>query len=73
MSFKMKEKEPKPGQDCKDFKPMFWRRGYCKLSDKCDDTYKYNVYGYGYCSGVLNTLFKKKGDDKNAKSNGKIC
>ena len=23
-------------RDCKDFKPYFWDRRYCKLSDKCE-------------------------------------
>jgi len=55
MAFKVKEPEPKPGQDCKDFKPMFWDRGYCKLANKCanvgDDYIEYGRYG-GYCAGI---------------------
>ena len=35
MAFKAKEPEPRPGQDCKDFKPMFFHRDLCKLADKC--------------------------------------
>ena len=75
MAFKAKEPEPKPGRDCKDFKPMFFNRKYCKLTDKCDNTYEYIVYGRfgGYCSGVHNAMYRVKiiRTKEEAKSNDK--
>jgi len=57
MAFKNKGKKPKPGIDCKDFKPMFWDRNHCKLSDKCDFGDQYYIaegrFGCGgYCTGI---------------------
>ena len=55
MAFKAKEKEPIPGQDCKDFKPGFWDRGFCKLASKCANVgINYIEYGRfgGYCRGI---------------------
>lgn len=54
MTFKAKEPEPKSGRDCKDFKPMFWDRGHCKLANKCANAGSFVEGGYfpSYCSGV---------------------
>ena len=55
MAFKVKEKEPKPGQDCEDFKPMFWHRDLCKLANKCKNVgLQYIELGRfgGYCQGI---------------------
>jgi len=49
-------------RDCKDFKPMFWNRRYCKLSDKCkkcgyrqEEVYKSKVFYEG-----LNEYYSEK-------------
>jgi len=55
MAFKVKPNKPKLGQDCKDFKPFFCERGFCKLANKCDfEEQGYIVYGRygGYCAGI---------------------
>ena len=35
MAFKFKEKIIRPKPDCKDFKPYFFDREHCKLTNKC--------------------------------------
>jgi len=55
MAFKTKPKEPIPGQDCKDFKPMFWSRDLCKLASKCANVgVEYIELGRfgGMCQGI---------------------
>jgi len=55
MAFKAKEPEPKPGRDCKDFKPCFWDRNFCKLASRCgnvgNEYIEYGRFG-GYCQGI---------------------
>ena len=54
MSFKLKV-EPKPGRDCKDFKPGLFDRGHCKLRFKCVNAGSLVEGGYfsKYCDGIL--------------------
>ena len=54
MSFKLKV-EPKPGRDCKDFKPGLFDRGHCKLRFKCANAGSFMEGGYynQYCDGIL--------------------
>lgn len=55
MAFKVKPEESEPGQDCKDFKPMFLDRNACKSSDKCnfkEQDYIEEERGSGYCMGI---------------------
>lgn len=54
MAFKLKV-EPKPGRDCKDFKPRLFDRAHCKLWLKCANAGSLVEGGYysSYCDGIL--------------------
>lgn len=54
MAFKLKI-EPKPGRDCKDFKPGLFDKGHCKLRLKCANAGSVVNGGYynKYCDGIL--------------------
>ena len=58
--FKKISVKPAPGRDCKDFRFMYWRRGFCRLSNKCDfesqgyiSKHEGNSIGCSvYCTGI---------------------
>ena len=61
MAFKAKSKEFKPKQDCKDFKPKFWDKEHCKLSNKCENAgIEYEVdcllYPPDLCTGIKSSI-----------------
>lgn len=41
----------KPKRTCKDFKPSFWARDICRLSNICEDSKNY-LSTFGFCTGV---------------------
>ena len=51
-------------RDCKDFKPYFWNRRYCKLSDKCEKRGYYYDFFRGdkitiLCTGIDRERWEK--------------
>lgn len=54
MTFEQRAKPPKPGRDCKDFKPKFFCRRHCKLFDKCVNglTFMEKTRTNSYCDGI---------------------
>ena len=54
MVFEKRENTPKPGRDCKDFKPKFLNRRHCKLFDKCVNgmSFMEKTHSNFYCDGV---------------------
>jgi len=50
--FKAKSKELKPGYNCRDFKPLFMNRNYCKLSWKCNAKEQGYIIDMDYCTGI---------------------
>ena len=72
MTFKSKPDEFKSGQDCEDFKPMFWDRRHCKLINKCSSAdSEYIVEGRfgGYCTGVYENRILERWDKEHPKLN----
>lgn len=45
-------KKTEPKRTCKDFKPSFWDRNSCKLTEICNDTGRHMKEGFGFCSGI---------------------